>query len=85
MRTQQEILQKTEDLRLRLALLSAEKNHSSMLDPTRELEILALVDKLAAQRGLDLPQEELHSRAVAWERFHGAQTPRTAQQFILSL
>ena len=41
MRTQQEILQKTEDLRLRLALLSAE-----MLDPTRELEILALVDKL---------------------------------------
>lgn len=48
-------------------------------------EFLALVDKLAAQRGLDLPQEELHSRAVAWERFHGAQTPRTAQQFILSL
>ena len=46
MRTQQEILQKTEDLRLRLALLSAEKNHSSMLDPPRELEILALVDKL---------------------------------------
>lgn len=48
-------------------------------------EFLAMVDKLAAQRGLDLPQEELHSRAVAWERFHGAQTPRTAQQFILSL
>ena len=48
-------------------------------------EFLALVDKLAAQRGLDLPREELHSRAVAWERFHGAQTPRTAQQFILSL
>ena len=45
MRTQQEILQKTEDLRLRLALLSAEKNHSSMLDPTRELEILALVEQ----------------------------------------
>ena len=48
-------------------------------------EFLAMVDKLAAQRGLDLPQEELHSRAVAWERFPGAQTPRTAQQFILSL
>ena len=29
--------------------------------------------------------EELHRRAVAWERFHGAQTPRTALQFILSL
>ena len=40
---------------------------------------------LAAQRGVDLPPEELHRRAVAWERFHGAQTPRTALQFILSL
>ena len=48
-------------------------------------EFLALVDMLAAQRGVELPQEELHRRAVAWERFHGAQTPRTALQFILSL
>ena len=48
-------------------------------------EFLALVDMLAAQRGMELPQEELHRRAVAWERFHGAQTPRTALQFILSL
>ena len=46
---------------------------------------LALVDMLAARRGVDLPPEELHRRAVAWERFHGAQTPRTALQFILSL
>ena len=48
-------------------------------------EFLALVDMLAAQHGVDLPQEELHRQAVAWERFHGAQTPRTALQFILSL
>ena len=48
-------------------------------------EFLALVGMLAAQRGVELPQEELHRRAVAWERFHGAQTPRTALQFILSL
>ena len=48
-------------------------------------EFLALVDMLAAQRGVDLPREELHAQAVAWERFHGAQTPRTALQFILSL
>ena len=41
-------------------------------------EFLALVDMLAAQRGVDLPREELHAQAVAWERFHGAQTPRTA-------
>ena len=48
-------------------------------------EFLALVDMLALQHGVELPQEELHEQAVAWERFHGAQTPRTALQFILSL
>ncbi len=48
-------------------------------------EFLALVDMLAQRHGVSLPQEELHRRAVAWERFHGAQTPRTALQFILSL
>lgn len=48
-------------------------------------EFLALVDLLAARRGLELLPEELHRQAVAWERFHGAQTPRTALQFILSL
>lgn len=48
-------------------------------------EFLALVDMLADQHGVKLEREELHARAVAWERFHGAQTPRTALQFILSL
>ena len=48
-------------------------------------EYLAIVEMLAARRGMDLPQEELHKQAIAWERFHGAQTPRTALQFILSL
>ena len=48
-------------------------------------EFLALVDMLAGRYGIELPQEELHRQAVAWERFHGAQTPRTALQFILSL
>ena len=46
---------------------------------------LALVDMLADQNGVKLDREELHRQAVAWERFHGAQTPRTALQFILSL
>ena len=46
MRTQQEILQKTEDLRLRLALLSAEKNHSSMRNGAEVPVSFALVDKL---------------------------------------
>ena len=48
-------------------------------------EFLALVDRLARQHGVRLPTEELHRQAVAWERLHGAQTPRTALQFILSL
>ena len=48
-------------------------------------EFLALVDMLADQNGVTLDREELHRQAVAWERFHGAQTPRTALQFILSL
>lgn len=48
-------------------------------------EFLALVDMLAEQHDVKLEREELHRQAVAWERFHGAQTPRTALQFILSL
>lgn len=48
-------------------------------------EYLDVVDMLARQNGVELPQEELHRQAVAWERLHGAQTPRTALQFIFSL
>ena len=48
-------------------------------------EYLALVEQLAAQRQVALPAGELHRQAVAWERSHGAQTPRTALQFVLSL
>ena len=48
-------------------------------------EYLDLVDQLAQRCQVQLPQEELHRRAVAWERYHGAQTPRSAQQFVLSL
>ncbi len=48
-------------------------------------EFLSIVDLLAAQRGVDLPPEELHRQAVAWERLHGGQTPRTALQFVLTL
>ena len=48
-------------------------------------EYLDVVDMLARRSGLDMIPEELHQKAVAWERLHGAQTPRTALQFILSL
>lgn len=48
-------------------------------------EYLAVTDHLAARRGIALDQEELHRRAIAWERLHAGQTPRTALQFVLSL
>ena len=48
-------------------------------------EFLDLVDLFAAQHGCTLPQEQLHQRAIAWERHHGSTTPRTALQFVLSL
>ena len=51
----------------------------------RRDEYLALVDQLAAQQGCPLSPEELHRRAIAWERHHGSTTPRTALQFVLSL
>lgn len=51
----------------------------------RRDEYLALVDQLAVQQGCNLPQEQLHQQAIAWERHHGSTTPRTALQFVLSL
>ena len=48
-------------------------------------EFLDVVDFLAERHGLKMDLEELHRQAVIWERLHGAQTPRTALQFILSL
>lgn len=51
----------------------------------RRDEYLALVVLLAGQQGCTLPQEQLHQKAIAWERHHGSTTPRTALQFVLSL
>ena len=48
-------------------------------------EYLATVDMLAGRYGVAIEPEELHRQAVAWERLHAAQTPRSALQFILSL
>ncbi len=48
-------------------------------------EYLDMVDYLARRAGIDMPPEELHERAVTWERRGGSRTPRTARQFILSL
>ncbi len=48
-------------------------------------EYLRTVDGLAALHGVALEQEELHRRALQWERYHHGCTPRTAKQFIASL
>ncbi len=49
-------------------------------------EYLDLVDYLVRRRdGASPPPEELHERAIAWERRSGSRTPRTARQFVLSL
>ena len=56
-----------------------------LFEGLNKADYLAIVDMLADRRGIDLPREELHTRAISWERLHGAQTPRTALQFILSL
>ena len=48
-------------------------------------EYLALVDELAGREGIDLPQDELHRRALRWEMQHPGRTPRTVHQFLNSL
>lgn len=43
---------------------------------------LAMVENLVKIRGLKLPREELHERALAWERRISARSGRTARQFV---
>ena len=56
-----------------------------LFEGLNKADYLAIVDMLARRQGIGLPREELHTQAIAWERLHGSQTPRTALQFILSL
>lgn len=48
-------------------------------------EYLSLVEHLAAQADIQMPQEELFARAIRWDARHPGRSPRTAQQFIASL
>ena len=48
-------------------------------------EFLDLVEQMARQAGIALPQEELRARAVKWDMHIPGRTPRTAKQFIASL
>lgn len=43
---------------------------------------LSMVENLARTRGLELPQEELHEKALAWEHRLSARSGRTARQFV---
>lgn len=43
---------------------------------------LKIVEGLARQKGLDLSPDQLHSRALDWERWHNSRSGRTARQFV---
>lgn len=43
---------------------------------------LAIVEKLAEERGLKIEKEELHQRAIKWEMSFNARSARTARQFV---
>jgi predicted AAA+ superfamily ATPase len=43
---------------------------------------LTIATELARQRGLSIPEQELRSRALSWERQHTGRSGRLARQFI---
>ena len=47
-----------------------------------QAEYLTIVTGLAHQRGLTLSEEDLHTRALNWERQHIGRSGRVARQFI---
>ncbi len=47
-----------------------------------QTEYLTIVTGLAHQRGLALSEEDLHTRALNWERQHTGRSGRVARQFI---
>ncbi len=43
---------------------------------------LEIVTGLVRQRGMEIPEEELHERALLWDRWHAGRSGRTARQFV---
>ena len=43
---------------------------------------LKIVEGLARERGLEVPQEELREQALLWDRWHAGRSGRTARQFV---
>lgn len=54
------------------------------LNPDQE-EFLNIVEHLASQRGLDIPNEVLRQEALVWVRWHHNFSGRTAVQFVNDL
>jgi uncharacterized protein len=53
----------------------------TFMSPNQQ-QYLHIVEKLAHQRGLELPVETLQERALHWERQHSGRSGRVARQFI---
>ena len=51
------------------------------LSPDQEL-YLEIAEKLARQKGIDLPPQQLRLLALDWERYHNSRSGRTARQFV---
>lgn len=47
-----------------------------------QLEYLAIVKGLVAQRGIDIEEELLKKEALKWEMWHNGKSGRTAKQFV---
>ena len=45
-------------------------------------QYLEIVDGLVKERGIQIDQEKLHKKAIQWEMWYNAKSPRTATQFV---
>lgn len=56
-----------------------------LFDTMTKAQYLELAETMARQAGISLASEQLRASAATWEVYHQGFTPRTAQQFVLSL
>jgi predicted AAA+ superfamily ATPase len=56
----------------------------SFYTPNQDI-YLQIVDQWARIMGIELPEEELHARAILWARKNNGPSGRTARQFINDL
>jgi len=45
-------------------------------------EYLTIVDGIVKERGIEIDSEILHKKAIQWEMWYNAKSPRTATQFV---